>query len=231
MPCLYCGLWIASLGRYDSRYARSQTNANSAQSTEIRSTMVPKHVQAYTQPILIVLNMVLLFNIGTALLPLAKQKDNLTDIPLTPTQRALLGLDPNITPSSTPTSQYITPPRYPRSPTPRTSSPGSRSGSNSDSPLSRKENSLGRQENNSPYSPSASPMWQKAVGGSRESTRRNSYGTPSPLGRNFGGKDASVLGVPSTPSPSIGRGASVGLNSKWLYERGRASPRSSGIYS
>ena len=74
-------------------------------------------------------------------------------------------------------------------------------------------------------------MWYKAVGGPREASRSNSYGTPSPLGRTFGGKDTSVLGVPSTPSPSAGKGASVGLNSKWLYERGRASPRSSFIYS
>jgi len=32
-----------------------------------------------------------------------------------------------------------------------------------------------------------------------------------------------VFGAPSTPSPTAGRGASVGLNSKWLYEKGRRS--------
>lgn len=37
------------------------------------------------------------------------------DIPLTPGQRALLGLDPNATPPLTPGQQYVTPPRYQRS--------------------------------------------------------------------------------------------------------------------
>ena len=80
----------------------------------------------------------------------------------------------------------------------------------------------------SPFSPSASPLWQKTLGGGgsggRDSLRRHSYGSPSPLGPGVGIKDGSVFGVPGTPSPSTGRGASVGLNNRWLYERGRASP-------
>lgn len=53
--------------------------------------------------------------------------------------------------------------------------------------------------------------------------RRSSYGSPSPLGPGLGGSvlGGSVFGAPSTPSPTAGRGASVGLNSKWLYEKGR----------
>lgn len=155
------------------------------------------------------------------------KEDNLTDIDLTPSQRALLGLDPNAAPPATPATQYITPPRYPRSSTPRNDSSGSWRGSNADSPISRQGSpSLGRQGSESPFSPSPIPMWQKAIGGSRDMVRRHSYGSPSPLGLGRGGKDASVLGVPSTPSPSTGRGSSVVLNNRWLYERGRVSPGS-----
>ena len=88
----------------------------------------------------------------------------------------------------------------------------------------------------SAFAPSTpSPLWQKAVEG-----RRGSFGSGSPLGKSSGGAGsvlggsvfgASVLGKPSTPSPSqVGRGSSVGLNSKWLYERGRASFGERGMY-
>lgn len=162
-----------------------------------------------------------------------RSKDDVSDVLLTPTQRGLLGLDPNANPppSITPGTQYITPPRYSRSPTPRNSSPASRASSNADSLGSRKGSPLtGRQGSDSPFSPSPSPMWHKAVGGGRDSPRRSSYGSPSPLGP-INGKDLSILGVPNTPSPPTGRGSSVGLNSKWLYERGRSSPSSRSLYS
>jgi len=57
----------------------------------------------------------LVYNIGHALFPLVQRKDEMLDIPLTPGQRALLGLDPNATPPLTPGQQYVTPPRYQRS--------------------------------------------------------------------------------------------------------------------
>lgn len=177
--------------------------------------------------------MLFVYNILLTLAPIMRTKDNLTDIPLTPTQRAALGLDPNAAAPlpNTPVSPYITPPRYSRSPTPRKSSPGSRSRSPAGSPGSRIESPLlKRQGSDSPFSPSHSPLWQKAVGGSRDSPRQRSYGSPSPLGPGTG-KDVSILGAPSTPSPSTGRGTSVGLNSKWLYERGRASPTNRNLYS
>lgn len=165
-----------------------------------------------------------------ALLPLVRRKDNLVDIPLTPSQRALLGLDPNATPPMTPGTQYITPPRYPRSSAPRSGTPGSRSSSAANSPLSRKDSpSFGKQGSESPFTPSASSLWQKAVGGARDSGRRHSYGSPSPLGPGGSGKELSVLGAPNPPSPSTGRGTSVALNSRWLYERGRGSPGSRGL--
>lgn len=146
------------------------------------------------------------------------------DIPLTPTQRALLGLDPTATPPPIPGTQYMTPPRYPRSPTPRNTSPAAtgRNGGYSaySTPISRSP-SYGRERESNELSPTASPLWQKAIG----NTRRSSYGSPSPLGPGLGASvlGGSVFGAPSTPSPTAGRGASVGLNSKWLYEKGRRS--------
>ena len=185
-----------------------------------------------TTPALLITSLVLLYNLLTAALPLMRPPDNLNDIPLTPTQRALLGLDPNATPPLTPGTTYITPPRYPRSPTPRSLSGTPRSVSGSaGTPGSRK---------GSPYSgigatdrgdsPTASPLWQKT----REVARRGSYGSPSPLGMSMGMSgvgERGVLGRQSgTPSPTsgmAGRGATVALNSKWLYEKGR---RQSGVY-
>lgn len=197
-------------------------------SPDIRNAVIPQTVQSYTYNFLGILSLLSIFNIAVACYPLVMKKDNLTDIDLTPSQRALLGLDPNAAPPATSATQYITPPRFPRSATPRNNSPGSWSGSNVDSPISRQGSpSLSLQGSESSFSSSAVPMWQKAVGGSRDIGRRHSYGSPSPLGFGHGGKDTSILGVPSTPSPSAGKGASVGLNNRWLYERrGRLSPGS-----
>ncbi|KAL8708233.1 MAG: hypothetical protein Q9225_007635 [Loekoesia sp. 1 TL-2023] len=173
------------------------------------------------------------YNIAIALLPLYKGQDSIPDIPLTPSQRALLGLDPNATPPPTPGTQYVTPPRYPRSPTPRNGSPASNRSNRSSAgstPYSRKERSsespsFGRSGSDSPFSPSASPLWQKGALGNRRDSRRQSLGSPSPLGP---GKNDSRWVLPSTPSPMTGKGqgASVGLNNRWLYQRQR---RGSGI--
>jgi hypothetical protein len=162
----------------------------------------------------------LLWNIWTAVSPLFRAPDNLPDIPLTPTQRSLLGLDPNATPPHTPGTTYITPPRYPRS---VSDTPKSRSSSATGSPSSRSGSPLlGKTQNGtaeSPYSQNTSPLWQKAVGG-RE-TRRHSYALASPLGLGGSGMGKeSVYNIPSTPSPTGGKG-SIPLNSKWLFEKGR----------
>lgn len=151
-------------------------------------------------------------NLATALSPLIKGKDDLSDIPLTPTQRALLGLGPASQPA-TPGSHYITPPRYSRSPTPR-----SRSASGSpfsDSPLSGYGNVA------TGASPSASPLFQKAMGRER---RRPSLGTPSPLALNgpAGQSTGSLLSSLSKPTPR--KDVSVSLPSRWVYERGKSSP-------
>lgn len=179
----------------------------------------------------LLISCLLIYNIIVAALPAMRPKDELSDILLTPTQRGLLGLDPRTTSPPIPGTQYITPPRYSPSPTPRNSSPLSRVSSNGSSPGSRKNSpGTGRQPSDSPFSPSPSPLWHKAVGSARGSSRRNSYGSPSPLAPS-NSRDLGILGAPSTPSPSTGRGASVGLNSRWLYERGRGSPSGRSIYT
>ncbi|KAL8848990.1 MAG: hypothetical protein Q9221_006021 [Calogaya cf. arnoldii] len=183
--------------------------------------------QSYLRASIFYTTLLPIYNIVVALWPLYRGHDPVSDIALTPTQRALLGLDPNATPPPTSGTRYVTPPRYARSPTPRSDSgAGSRNRHSSagKTPFSRKDRSsesplFGNSEN--PFSPSASPLWQKSMLGSgRDARRRSSMGTPSPLGP---GKDNGSLWMPSTPSPVTGKGgASVGLNNRWLYERGRS---------
>lgn len=182
------------------------------------------YLQPLTTPLLFLIYLLGLYNIITALLPLIKNRDEITDIPLTPTQRSLLGLDPNATPPPTPGTQYITPPRYPRSPTPRNISPATRnSSSNYSTPITQSP-SFGRERegSNSPTANlAASPLWQKSLG--KAAARRSSYGSPSPLGPGYAGLGNGVLGTPGTPSPAAGRGATVPLNNKWLYQKGRSA--------
>lgn len=169
--------------------------------------------------IMLVLRILLLLNIGVALLPLFRRKDDLADIPLTPSQRVAMGLDPNVATPQIPGSSYVTPPRYARS-TPRSSRSNTGDRKPNQSPLSGRSSPLGM-SSNSPFSPSASPLLQKAVGGS-VATRRLSYDRQSPLGASLFA-DSSSSNTPGTPTPAPAK-ASVGLNNRWLYERGRASP-------
>ncbi|KAF2754806.1 hypothetical protein EJ05DRAFT_503750 [Pseudovirgaria hyperparasitica] len=180
---------------------------------------------------------VFLGNAIYALKPLYTKADDLSDIPLTPSQRALLGLPPSNAPL-TPGSQYITPPRYARS-TPRSASslgssvraqPGTARSANS-SPLA------GRGQESNSFSPSplkrdSSPLLKRRTG--EDATRRLSYGSQSPLAvshfmdstTSFGGS------TPPTPTPaSASKPASVGLNNKWLYERGRGSPSQRSVFT
>ncbi|KAI4136989.1 MAG: hypothetical protein L6R39_007526 [Caloplaca ligustica] len=158
------------------------------QSAGLVSIILPQPEQSYLHNILLVFALLPASNIGLALWPLYKGHDNVPDIPLTPTQRALLGLDPNATPPPTPGTQYITPPRYPRSPTPRSGSPASNRSSRSSAGSTRKNRSsdspsYGKLGIDSPFSPSPSPLWQKAtLGSGRDAERRRSIGSPSPLG-------------------------------------------------
>lgn len=160
-------------------------------------------------------------NIFVALYPLFRPKDDLSDIPLTPSQRALLGLDPTVTPPATPGTQYITPPRYRLSSASRQASPASRG--TSPLPASGPLSSGRRASMGASFSPSASPLFQKAVtSGNRESVRRQSFGSPSPLSSSSPFRDSlssSIGRGPASPSPVGSKRSSLGLSNKWLYEK------------
>ena len=174
---------------------------------------------------LLIFHAVLAYNVGCASLPLLRGKDNLLDIDLTASQRSLLGLDPNATPPATPSTKYVTPPRYQRSSTSRSDSPGSRGSSAGPSPLSRKGSPAMRQSSDSPFSPTATPLLQRAMGNT--DSRRHSYGFSTSSALGTPGKESSVL-VPNTPSP-VGRGSGVPLSNKWLFQRGRSSSASRSV--
>ena len=166
------------------------------------------------------------FNIILACLPLFRKEDPVSDIPLTPAQRKLLGLPPS---SATPTpgSQYVTPPRYARTPTPLSGSPANK-GNYSTSPLSGKRSPTASMQG-SPFSPGASPLLQKAMGGGLNGNRRHSYGSPSPLGP--GASRMNMPETPGSPSPTTAKGSNIGLNSKWLYDKGRRNSGNTRLYT
>jgi len=165
------------------------------------------------------------FNIVTACWPLIRGQDDISDIPLTPAQRKLLGLPPSSVPA-TPDTKYATPPRYARTPTPLSGSPVSR-GKHSNSPMAERGSPSGS-ISGSPFSPGASPLLQKARGGAGlDGSRRHSYGSASPLGPS--GLRMNLPEMPGTPSPS-GKGASVGLNNRWLYDKARRNSGASRIF-
>jgi nucleoporin POM34 len=183
--------------------------------------------------------LLLLSHIVRYLLPLFARKDGLLDIPLTPSQRALLGLDPNTAVSTD--GPYSTPPRYALN-----SSPGSRNsigntprsvstgGIASPSPLSGKGangmSTLQRRLSNSPFSPPTvanrasphgpfGPATPRSAGKDLFAKRRYSYGSPN-LHESGSGKENGV----ATPSPPPGgKGANLLLGNRWLYEKGRES--------
>lgn len=170
-------------------------------------------ITAKADILLVIFRLLFIVNILTALYPLFRPKDELTDIPLTPTQRSLLGLNPNSGPPVTPGTHYATPPRYRVVSGSRAGSPASRGSSPlaSGSPVSRQPS----------YSPTTtSPLFQKALApGSRESGRRQSFGS-STLGSSLR-ESSSLTALPSTPTPSAGKGNKLGLSNKWLYEKSR----------
>ncbi|RDL40942.1 Uncharacterized protein BP5553_00921 [Venustampulla echinocandica] len=183
-----------------------------------------KMLHQYGTWIYTIVHLVFVYNVAVALLPLFRSTDPIQDIPLTPAQRKLLGLPPSSRPA-TPDTKYATPPRYSRTPTPLAGSAGSNR-NNSGSPLSGKgrESPLGGSLSGSPFSPSASPLLQKAMAGGLNGTRRNSYGS------SFGPGVSRISGLdlPATPTPKTG---TVGLNSKWLYDRERRNSGSARLYT
>ena len=182
-------------------------------------------LQPYATYLHSLIQIILILNITIALWPLVRRKDDLSDIPLTPAQRRLLGLPPSETPP-TAGSQYITPPRYPRSSTPQSGSPGS---AYSPSPLSGKSSPTPGTPRGSPFSPNASPLLSRAIGGGLAAAKRSSFGSPSPLGPGM--SKGNWFDGPSTPSPSAGKGPSVTLNNKWLWEKGRRNSGDGRIFS
>jgi nucleoporin POM34 len=177
-----------------------------------------------------------IFNIITAAYPAVVPQDDLSDIPLTPGQRKLLGLPPSSRPA-TPGSVYSTPPRYARTPSLSGSASAKRNYSDppaevqsshafyrspvdlGDSVSSSGFNGMGStMSSNFSMTPSGSPLLQRAMLGARRSSI-GSLGSPAPASSIFGGFGG--LGPDSpTPNPAAKR-SSVGLNNKWLYERGR----------
>ncbi|EAQ86485.1 hypothetical protein CHGG_07738 [Chaetomium globosum CBS 148.51] len=188
----------------------------------------------YSSWITATLILVPLINIVMALLPLYRPQDDLSDIPLTPAQRKLLGLPPSSRPE-TPNSVYSTPPRYSRTPSlagspasikSYASSPLSNFASPSPGQYSSPRFGTSPSKLNAPqYSPSnVSPLRHKAIGG-----RTTSFGSTSPLNASTA---SSAFGEgPATPTPATGKRSTVGLNNKWLYEKGRRSSGNSWLHA
>ncbi|KAK5662791.1 hypothetical protein OQA88_6200 [Cercophora sp. LCS_1] len=204
---------------YDSRHTNRIENSQADRAT---SRFPPE----YNTLIFVALCLVPLFNVIVALSPLFRADDDLSDIPLTPAQRELLGLPPS---SKKPTPDAIrTPPRYSRTPSLAGSPASLRSYTGSPTP------NLGSpaSNNNSP-APVTSPLLQKAVvGGALSSARRSSFGSSGGFGAStssFGASTATSLfgDGPATPTPMTGKRSSVSLNNKWLYEKGREKTRRS----
>src|SRR3569833_2700761 len=103
----------------------------------------------------------------------------MSDIPLTPGQRKLLGLPASSAPP-TPGSKFSTPPRYSRTPS-ISGSVGSNK-SYASSPLSGKGSptALGGRINGSPYSPAGSPLHQKTNTNNKQKTRKTTNKTTRP---------------------------------------------------
>lgn len=136
--------------------------------------------------------------------------------------------------------QWITPPRYTRSRSGTPQSPASSlraqvSGSPSSGSLfggTPQREGSGSPFSPGSYSPSSLTPLRSGAGGGGERRRLSYNARSSPLG--VGEFDAGTTGFPSggegtsTGTPSRkGNRASVGLNNKWLYEKGmsKGSPR------
>jgi nucleoporin POM34 len=199
-----------------------------------RNQMVSfKNSIPYSYYLLWLIRFVFLANIGVAIWPLVLRyhPDDVADIPLTPSQRLAMGLDPDVETPQTPGSayaspNYVTPPRYQKS-TPRS---GFGTSGDRRSPLTGSPRTgLGMSSSNSPFPPSSgSPLFQKVLNGS--ATKRMGYDSrDSPLSGSSLFMDSGSSNAPSTPTPAGGK-ASVGLNNKWLYEKRRDS-RGSSLFS
>ncbi|KAM0671067.1 hypothetical protein ACQRIT_001312 [Beauveria bassiana] len=179
-----------------------------------------------------------LVQIALACTPLLRARDEMNDIPLTAAQRKLLGLELAPPASSSPSaaaasadSTFSTPPRYSRTPS-IAGSVGSR-GSYTHSPLSGRGSPFQSSAPGSPFSPpvDSSPLLSKNGGsnlfGGVASGNRRASTSGSPFSAST---TMNLLGDPASPSPAGGKRTSVGLNSKWLYEKGRRSSGSAWVH-
>lgn len=166
----------------------------------------------------------LVYEMATSIMPLMRKQDAMEDIPLTPRQRQLLDLPPMSRPA-TPQEQasYVTPPRYSRNVTPN--SMDSLLVNVRDTPLSSSRNSpLG-----SSLAPSGAGGRGNNVasfamsGGNRRisdmSLRRESFGTSRSSPQALNELEGAGQSTKSTRS-------SMGVSSKWLYDKGKDSPGS-----
>ncbi|PSR80586.1 nuclear pore complex component-domain-containing protein [Coniella lustricola] len=170
-------------------------------------------------------------NIVIACLPLVRRKDDLSDIPLTPAQRQLLNLPPS-SKAPTPDAVYSTPPRYSRTPSIRSST--SKLGGN-DSQSNYEimfvgSSSYGGSINSATASPLLAYNRQQPPNPFKPrhaiQTSSLSPATAKLLNQSTASFASSIFSrTPASPSPAGGKTISVGLNNKWLYERGRNSSK------
>ncbi|OLN84922.1 Nucleoporin POM34 [Colletotrichum chlorophyti] len=212
------GLWLSQLLSKSYIPAQWCVSRRQLSATHLTINRLSESLRSYLGWAYYLIQLIPLANIALAVLPLLRPADDLADIPLTPAQRKLLGLPPSSA-AATPDATYSTPPRYSRTPSLAGSPASNRSYSGS--PLSgRGSPALGASLNGQSYSPSPLNNSPSKFSASLNSNRRSSFGSSTNLGASTG---SSLFPDPGTPSPSTGKRTSVGLNNKWLYERGRRS--------
>lgn len=200
--------------------------SESLNSHMLTSARLPPIVRNYLDWACILFHVVPIMNIIFALMPLIRKEDDLSDIPLSEEQRRLLGLAP-LAGSPKTDEKYATPPRYSRTPSIAGSIGSNRSYTSS--PLSGKGSPLiygSGGASGSPYSPLGTPLFKRGLDMSTNG-RRSSIGSGSPFGAST---STNPFPEPVSPTPAGGKRTSVGLNNKWLYERGRRSSGSAFLH-
>jgi len=162
-------------------------------------------------------------NIIESIYRLMRNEPDFSDLALTPVQRKLLGLNPNVA-SMVPTNGYVTPPRYHKSsaPSSRASSPGpnpaiSTYNSNFHSPSPVRRSSFSHSE--APITPS--PLRSTIRGGNLG----NSLGFSIRSG--VSSTNSALLNTPSPPSRGLDPGygsiavgsSGVPVGNRWVYEK------------
>jgi nucleoporin POM34 len=220
-------------------YAALQTETRFREYADLAYSIPQQWLRAihpYPLYILWAIRSVFLFNASLASLPLLRTPDACEDVPLTPQQRQLLGLPPMSRPATPQEKvQYVTPPRFSRSNTPRSAGNTGMLKEGSDSPLSgrgtpndsgngtplRAPNSGSPYNSPAPYRSFSGSGGPGGSGSGAESTRRRlSYTNTRSSPLTVSEFESMGQGTPS-------KRASVGLNNKWLYEKGRAGPKAS----